>query len=256
MKHLNRDLKPHAEEQYPSRGPFLFGEGFAAKAKATADGTRALKGAQKSFFGSGDSKPLGRRKQLGISSIPSQSHRGVFRCLGPPADPPNGPRRTSTKISNPRIKDSLVDIPQRTPVLSDLQLPPPVMVSTLAGRTALHKAAWQKLTSDQWVLEAISGNKIELIPHPCQAHQPPTLEKGERATAISKELTNLLEKGAVQEVQHQVEPGFVSRLFLVPKKGGQMRPVINLRPFNHFVAFHHFKMEGIQVVKDILQPND
>ena len=38
MKYLNKDLKPLAEEQYPNRGPFLFGEGFASKAKATADG--------------------------------------------------------------------------------------------------------------------------------------------------------------------------------------------------------------------------
>ena len=55
MKHLNNDLKPLAESDYPDRGPLLFGEGFAGRAKAAADGIKALKGAQsnKIFFGSG-----------------------------------------------------------------------------------------------------------------------------------------------------------------------------------------------------------
>ena len=34
-------------------------------------------------------------------------------------------------------------------------------------------------------------------------------------------------------------------LFLIPKKGGQMRPVINLKKLNKWVAPQYFKMEGI-----------
>ena len=58
MKHLSNHLKPLAEAQYPERGPFLFGEGFGTRAKATADSIKALKGvqSQKRFSGSGDSK--------------------------------------------------------------------------------------------------------------------------------------------------------------------------------------------------------
>ena len=86
MKHLNNDLKPLAEAQYPERGPFLFGEGFGAKAKATADSIKALKGiqSQKRFSGSGDSKfkPQSRRQQWGVSSPNFQ--RSVFKRLGAP----------------------------------------------------------------------------------------------------------------------------------------------------------------------------
>ena len=35
--------------------------------------------------------------------------------------------------------------------------------------------------------------------------------------------------------------GFYSRLFLVPKKDGQMQPVINLQPLNQFLVHNHFK---------------
>ena len=44
---------------------------------------------------------------------------------------------------------------------------------------------------------------------------------------MSEEVQKLLEKGAIQEVSED-EGGFYSRLFLVPEKDGQMRPVINL----------------------------
>ena len=86
MKHLNNDLKPLAEGQFPDRGPYLFGEGFGARAKATADSIKALKGvqAQKRFSGSGDSKfkPQSRRQQWGVSSPSFQ--KSVFKRLGAP----------------------------------------------------------------------------------------------------------------------------------------------------------------------------
>ena len=67
----------------------------------------------------------------------------------------------------------------------------------------------------------------------------------------------MIQKGAVEEVdpRSSVE-GFYSRLFLVPKKDGKHRPVINLRPLNAFLRHQHFKMEGIHVVRDLLQQGD
>ena len=67
----------------------------------------------------------------------------------------------------------------------------------------------------------------------------------------------MIQTGAVEEVdpRSSVE-GFYSRLFLVPKKDGKHRPVINLRPLNAFLRHQHFKMEGIHVVRDLLQQGD
>ena len=49
---------------------------------------------------------------------------------------------------------------------------------------------------------------------------------------------------------------FISNMFLVPKKGGQFRPVINLKALNQFVRPQNFKMEGIQMLKDLFRPGD
>ena len=68
---------------------------------------------------------------------------------------------------------------------------------------------------------------MDFTAHPQQIHSPPTVESGERAEAISEEIRKMIQKGAVTELKHQTDEGFISRLFLVPKKDGQMRPVIN-----------------------------
>ena len=48
----------------------------------------------------------------------------------------------------------------------------------------------------------------------------------------------------------------VSSIFLVPKKDGGYRPIINLKRLNEFVPHHHFKMEGIHMLKDLLIKGD
>ena len=66
----------------------------------------------------------------------------------------------------------------------------------------------------------------------------------------------MLAKGAVRKTFYDPTQ-FVSRLFLVPKNSGDMRPVINLKTSNTFVAYQHFKMKNINIsLSDILRPND
>ena len=52
------------------------------------------------------------------------------------------------------------------------------------------------------------------------------------------------------------QTGFYSNLFLVPKKDGGQRPVINLKALNNFVNKEHFKMGGIHTLKDLLKRED
>ena len=53
------------------------------------------------------------------------------------------------------------------------------------------------------------------------------------------------------------EPGeFLSNLFMVNKKAGGHRPVINLKFLNSFVPYHHFKMKEMHLIKDLCQKHD
>jgi hypothetical protein len=45
-------------------------------------------------------------------------------------------------------------------------------------------------------------------------------------------------------------------MFIVPKKDGGNRPVINLKPLNQFLVYEHFKMEGIHMLRDLLKQDD
>ena len=72
---------------------------------------------------------------------------------------------------------------------------------------------------------------------------------------MDRAIANLLAKGAVKAVQPQ-DDHFTSTLFLVEKDNGEFRPVINLRALNRFLGKESFKMEGLQVVRSLLQKGD
>jgi len=76
----------------------------------------------------------------------------------------------------------------------------------------------------------------------------------EQLQLIREEVAEMVQKGAVEQIHPS--KGFYSNLFLVPKKDGGQRPVINLKALNQFVQKQHFKMEGIHNLKDLLQPGD
>ena len=132
-------------------------------------------------------------------------------------------------------------------------MPIPHPLVKLAGRTAEHLEAWKKITSNQWVLQAVSGYRLEFTSQPQQSHRPMTVQSGHKAAVISDEIGKMVEKGAIQEVKGRTTDGFFSRLSLVPKKEGQMRPVLNLKPLNKLIYHRHFKMEGMHIVRDLLQ---
>ena len=108
--------------------------------------------------------------------------------------------------------------------------------------------------SDPWILQAVSGYHLEFETTPHQVNLPKFPKFTKRETAlIESEIRKLISKGAVTEVS-PCNDEFISTVFLVPKKTGDFRPVINLKPFNQFVEKIHFKMDNIRMALNCISP--
>ena len=126
----------------------------------------------------------------------------------------------------------------------------------LAGRLKFYSENWEKLTQDVNILSIVQGFKIPFSQTPFQ-FGPPQLARvnQEERLQINSEIKEMLRKGAIQQVKS--EPGeFLSNLFLVNKKDGGHQPVINLKFLNSFIPYQHFKMEGMHLIKDLLEEHD
>lgn len=72
---------------------------------------------------------------------------------------------------------------------------------------------------------------------------------------LDGEIQTLINKGAMMKV-HPCTCQFLSQIFLVPKKDGSYRPVINLRPLNRHIEQVNFKMDCLRMMKDLLRQDD
>ena len=126
--------------------------------------------------------------------------------------------------------------------------------STRTGRLAQYTHNWAKITTDPCQL---SGHTLELLSTPMQGGAPKEFHLSQELDRkLEAEIQALVEKGAVSIAHPPLGEGFTSRMFVVPKKDGSVRPIIELRELNKFIHWEHFKMEGIHLVKDLLQEGD
>ena len=123
----------------------------------------------------------------------------------------------------------------------------------LAGRLQHFLSNWKLLTRDQFILEMVVGIQIPFTSFPHQSRVPPlTFHNQSEQVAIDQEISEMLQKGAIQVVS-PMNGEFLSSVFLVKKKDGGNRPVINLKELNSYVTYQHFKMEGLYLLKHLIQ---
>ena len=124
------------------------------------------------------------------------------------------------------------------------------------GQLRLCQHKWKHLTNDPWILKTINGLQLEFLQEPFQISPQITKVSGDESNQIiQKEVDLLLTKGAIVPVE-PVPGQFISRLFLVDKKSGGKRPVINLRPLNKFIKKEHFKITGLKQVLEFIEEKD
>ncbi|KAL2087971.1 hypothetical protein ACEWY4_016799 [Coilia grayii] len=121
-------------------------------------------------------------------------------------------------------------------------------------------AHWRGMTSNQWILATLSrGYRL-------QFRRRPPMHSGVRQTvvndprqaeALEGEVQLLLNKGAIEMVDPIVHPGgFFSVYFLVPKKDGGFRPILDLRRLNRFLKVLPFRMLRTSDVLQVVTNQD
>ncbi|CAJ0967241.1 unnamed protein product [Ranitomeya imitator] len=121
----------------------------------------------------------------------------------------------------------------------------------LGGRLLRFRDVWISAVEDAWVREVVSsGYKIEFASRPrdrfFQSRPPkdPALFPGFFAAIAS-----LLKSGVIVPVPEKERyTGFYSNLFVVPKKDGKVRPILDLKLLNRRVRLRHFRMESLRSV--------
>ena len=259
ISQINKALLPLVEEDsnFGEVSPSLFGPEFAQKSKQLVDQVKAMRSTlatPKPFFRPGPPNSRG-----GVQQPETEPRRRSPERRGKPGEVV--PEKHMEKVTHAHTILKSVMMNWKTTLVNQIaclgvvhhyqpDLPQ-------AGRLVHYLTNWSAITQDQWVLNTVRGYQIDFVAKPHQGSLPtPPHHTSEQVTLIQEELAKLLQKQAIQPVECPSETDFYSNIFLVPKKDGGQRPVINLKALNSFVHPEHFKMEGIHTLKELLGQGD
>lgn len=118
---------------------------------------------------------------------------------------------------------------------------------------------WRLTTSNPWVIETLTNG------YRLQFRRRPPLNSGLRATRVTSpelrsalllEIQSLLDKNAIEEIDPKTQKGVFSTYFVVPKKDGGLRPVLDLRRLNTYLKQLPFRMLRTTDVLHSIEPRD
>ena len=136
---------------------------------------------------------------------------------------------------------------------------PPVAPVPAVGSLAQRMQHWRPIVKSEWILKTIEkGYRIQFM------HSPPSFSRiihaqpvGEAAHFLAAAIKSLLEKRAIQVVPPaQAMSGFYSRYFIIKKKGGGMRPILDLRALNTHLRRYRFRMLTHSALLRFVRPGD
>ena len=125
----------------------------------------------------------------------------------------------------------------------------------VGGRLSFFAESWSSSYYHKSLREGLRFRWVEEPPDMDMGEEVPDEEEDRQALLDMNQ--DLLDKGAVEVAPQAPNKGCVFKMFLVDKKGTQeKRPVVNMRPLSPFVVSPHFKMEGLNVARDLIEQGD
>ena len=124
------------------------------------------------------------------------------------------------------------------------------------GSLSRRAHVWDQQCRNKWVNRIVRGGyRLCWSDSPPLSNVPIPFPGGPQPHLIEEEIQSLLLKGAIAPI-HQADPGFYSRFFLVPKRSGGVRPVLDLSTLNLFLRTCKFQMETVSRIRLSVNPGD
>ena len=170
----------------------------------------------------------------------TRKRQGLQRATAPSKPP----KQETSKLLNVSSQKRLVQNPRvNSTAFNELLLIVANQKPFRAGALSRNIVSWQPLTSDCFILDTVQGFKFEFIRPPLQnALRKQLLISSQEINIAQNLLQELLEKLVVEKTTQFDRSGFVSNIFLRPKRTGGHRLILNLKPLNKFVEYVYFKM--------------
>ncbi|XP_063897312.1 uncharacterized protein LOC135118658 [Helicoverpa armigera] len=117
---------------------------------------------------------------------------------------------------------------------------------------------WAQLGANQFILNTIANYRLPF------RSKPPLTYPGQNflkciATKVSLEMTRVIQDLKMQGILEKpavVDPGFFSKMFLIKKADGGLRPIFDLKALNRYIATKHFYLISQLDIVTFLQAND
>ena len=116
-----------------------------------------------------------------------------------------------------------------------------------AGNIGKYHQQWASLTSDHEILNIVRGKSLVRLPRVL-----PFSDK--EAEVIDGEIEKLLQMGVLTQYACEKDD-FLSNIFIRPKQDVKYRMILNLKPFNQYLQYHHFKMDTLKTAVAMVRPH-
>ena len=116
--------------------------------------------------------------------------------------------------------------------------------------------AWAEITSDPFILDAVTHCRIEFDVLPdseINKTKPYFTFNMSEQLVIDAEIAKFLQKGIIK-LSALVPGEVISHIFITPKKDGSSHIIFNLKGLNEFVSYHHFKMDTLETGIKLMRP--
>jgi hypothetical protein len=125
------------------------------------------------------------------------------------------------------------------------------------GRLRRYLAFWATLNCTLVTRWVSSGFDLRFqAGPPTPYHAPNHRSAVDNAGFIDKAVAELLSVGAARVWEGSQPPICISPLGAVPKAGGNLRMILDLRHVNSFLTVPSFRYEGLEAVANVLAPGD